>query len=112
MRGAIAAGYVANVIPANAGIQGVVELAVSAFARAYDRSPTSAPPFVDVRDGRVVAPWNPALAGMTSVLVADGRYALPASEPKRDCRARMMPIANRAMAMTLKETPVVAVPSA
>jgi hypothetical protein len=38
--------------------------------------------------------------------------AWPASEPWRACRARRNVIASNATAMTAKETPVVAVPSA
>jgi len=55
------------VIPAKAGIQGVVGLTVSASLRGDARLPTFASPFVDHHDGRVVAHWIPAFAGMTAV---------------------------------------------
>jgi len=47
------------VIPANAGIQGVVGLFLCASAPV-------APPLVDNHAGRVVAHWIPAFAGMTA----------------------------------------------
>ena len=55
------------VIPANAGIQGVVELTASVSPYADARSPSFASRFVDNHDDRVVAHWIPAFAGITSI---------------------------------------------
>ena len=61
-----------SVIPAYAGIQGVVGLTASAASRANARSPSLMPTLADNHDGSVVAHWIPAFAGMTDVAYRTG----------------------------------------
>ena len=72
--------YASPVIPAKAGIQGVVGLTAVISRRADERPPR----FVDNHDGRVVAHWIPAFAGMTVISHSESMPS-DAAKMKRAC---------------------------